>query len=435
LDLSPENAEVLSIKACILTEYAKSTNQSKALLNEAIQLFERVREPEVDAQVDYNIGNGYEGLGDYPKALESWDRALSQAPSRKLAASIYVNRGNVFDKIGKAHLAIRSYRKALQLHPNKWQAYAGWASIESGRARYKRVVVLLTRCFNTNPHLEQYGEDQIYVLAASLFHLGHLSESYKWVKKLNRIKPDDEQAIDLKIHLLSQLWRDNEQYIPEALAFFQLAHNEKPEEMVYRGEIYDLLRKTGRDEEAKELLIESLQFENVPPRVLYEHAKMLDNEGKSKEAIQQLEMALQADQSHYLTHFMANLKHRAALYEDALHYYRLALESSTTCTVVLSEIAGCNYMAGNFRASVLFSIKAIMVEPRRIEFWYLLTDSLRRLDNHRIMPLFEWFLYELASEEEIEDAYAEKVCALLLSNVEEFFGHAFAQQITSGIDY
>jgi tetratricopeptide (TPR) repeat protein len=67
-----------------------------------------------------NLGSVYQKAGQFDKALEYYDKALSLDPNDYLA---YVNRGVIFNDVGRYDLAIESYGRAVATNPADYTAY------------------------------------------------------------------------------------------------------------------------------------------------------------------------------------------------------------------------------------------------------------------------------------------------------------------------
>src|SRR5690606_2622978 len=79
--LNPSFHKVLSLRGCILCDYARNQNdEPKHLFVEAIENFQQSSSSITAASYHYNIGNCYAGLSNHQKAVEEYDLALADAP-------------------------------------------------------------------------------------------------------------------------------------------------------------------------------------------------------------------------------------------------------------------------------------------------------------------------------------------------------------------
>lgn len=98
-----------------------NSKQSMGDLNGAIEDFENAlaifggRDP----QLLYNIGNAESLRGEYARAINAYDQALTSDPS---FASAYLNQGNAFASLGRFNDAILRYNQAIRLNPTMTEA-------------------------------------------------------------------------------------------------------------------------------------------------------------------------------------------------------------------------------------------------------------------------------------------------------------------------
>jgi len=67
-----------------------------------------------------NLGSVYQKMGQFDKAMENYEKAITLDPNDYLA---YINRGVIFDKVGQFDRAIESYGKAMMSNPADYKAY------------------------------------------------------------------------------------------------------------------------------------------------------------------------------------------------------------------------------------------------------------------------------------------------------------------------
>jgi signal transduction histidine kinase len=88
-------------------------------LSEAHSLVrERIQDPNIEAQCLINLGNLYEGTGDYQKMLETYQLALetvSGLENRLLEAITTVNLGYAHKRLGQLEAALQRFEAALEL--------------------------------------------------------------------------------------------------------------------------------------------------------------------------------------------------------------------------------------------------------------------------------------------------------------------------------
>ena len=109
---------------------------------------------------------------------------------------------------------------------------------------------------------------------------GDLNEAYSRVNQLLNLQPEHENGQLLKVHILSQLWRDNPLYISSAVTFFKDRVLNNPEDMFVRGELYLIYNSEGYKDDARHILEDTVNRNNAPPQALYHYAMLLKEEQK-----------------------------------------------------------------------------------------------------------------------------------------------------------
>jgi tetratricopeptide (TPR) repeat protein len=78
------------------------------------------KEPEKVSIAYTNLGSVYQKTGQYDKAMENYDNAITVDPNDYLA---YTNRGVIFDRLGQFDKALESYNKAVISNPGDYKVY------------------------------------------------------------------------------------------------------------------------------------------------------------------------------------------------------------------------------------------------------------------------------------------------------------------------
>lgn len=147
--------------------------------------------------------------------------------------------------------------------------YAGSFYAELLQKHYQSSRALFLKCLEIRPELERTGDPRLYSLAYSLWKLNDLEGALERVSQLLSFRPSHGNALLLKSHILSQLWRANRQYVAEALAFFKSRLIDNSGDMFARGELYLILNSANYKDEAKALIQETVSLSNAPVQSLY----------------------------------------------------------------------------------------------------------------------------------------------------------------------
>jgi tetratricopeptide (TPR) repeat protein len=100
------------------------------------------------AAIYNNRGNAYYDLGQYPKAISDFTRAIELNPEY---ARAYCNRGVVYRKLGKLDQAISEYTKAIELNPKYAAAYNNRGNAYYDLVQYPKAICDYTRAIELNP--------------------------------------------------------------------------------------------------------------------------------------------------------------------------------------------------------------------------------------------------------------------------------------------
>jgi tetratricopeptide (TPR) repeat protein len=431
-DLNNHSRQVASVRGCILAEYAIARGGPRSMLNEAIGLFESLRDKSTEvASIDYNIGNCYVGLNDHQRAVECFDRALAAGPRPGLAAQIWKNRGSSCSYIDdKKEEEIACYKRALELDPNLFEAYASWGAAELRNCSYQSARDLLEDAFRVDPDREMSGYAQLYSLAYALWRLGALKESYRRVNQVLALQPVHQDGLLLKAYLISQLWREDSRYVPDAIAFYEKRVMDAPDDMASRNELYLIYNSNGYEHNARSVLEETALSPSAPPQSLYHYAMLLESEDKTSEALKYLETAYELSKEHHIAHSLGRLKEKIKEYRGAIEFYEMALQDVENRVPILRSIADCYHFLGEYEECVRVLARAIIVDPRDETSWNNLGYALDQLgQDDGLFGVFLLYIAKLRRKDSIADDEAEAAAGELLSRLRVKFGEEFVLTI------
>jgi tetratricopeptide (TPR) repeat protein len=121
------------------------------------------------------IGNCYNELEDYEKAIEFHDRAIAADPRNHKA---FVNRGIAYRLQGDYDQAEASYTQALELEPNYAELHASLGSLAIHRGNFAAGVEHLERALQLDPNLAVAHAN----LALSYASLGRFADADRELK-------------------------------------------------------------------------------------------------------------------------------------------------------------------------------------------------------------------------------------------------------------
>jgi tetratricopeptide (TPR) repeat protein len=200
-----------------------------------------------NAEAHNNLGNTFKRLGNISKAEKHWRRALALKPHY---AETYSNLANLFNEQGQYDKALEYGQRAIDLNPLLLDAYVNLAAAESSRWRHTSALV--------------------------------------WLDLLLSIAPDSAMALATRAVTLKELDR-----MDEALENAERAIAIQPESADVQSAYGTTLLTLGRFEEAIIHFDHALTFPTVSrERILLSRANAYEENGKSDEALQQLDAIL-----------------------------------------------------------------------------------------------------------------------------------------------
>jgi tetratricopeptide (TPR) repeat protein len=105
-----------------------------------------------DFSIAYHVkGLGYTGIGQYDKAIETFNRAIALGFNQ---ADIFINRGAAQAHLGRHHLAIEDYNRAIEIDPLYHEAFLYRGDSFYRRGEYRKSIDDCRQTLNLYPDKE-----------------------------------------------------------------------------------------------------------------------------------------------------------------------------------------------------------------------------------------------------------------------------------------
>lgn len=218
LALNEANRDSLSIKACILTEDGiQSGNKANLLI--ARDIFKKFVGNSSHWNDHFNYGNVLQELGDYEGAKDEFLIAIDHNQAK---AEIWKNLGSVYFHLKDHNAEIDCYDKALALNSNLAEALISkGVTLLKVFGKKQEAAELIQRGIEIDESISIKWPHAWYWLATAHFENNDLKKALKYAEIGLSIVPSHLGLLNLKASILSKLWREDRQYIEQALSFFK----------------------------------------------------------------------------------------------------------------------------------------------------------------------------------------------------------------------
>lgn len=274
LEEEPVNEEAL-YKICFWTDFTGRNEES-------IRLHQRIIDECPYSELAwFNLGAAYQGLKLYEKAIDAYQYAITIDEKFDYA---YRNIGDAYIRLRKYKEAIEMLEKVIELAKPEdviyeaiGHCYDKLKNFAQARFYYKKA-----------SHMRQDDSKLFFKIACTYYNERHWESCLKQLDtamKIQRLQPDyNLLAGECKMEL--KLYKD-------AIQYFMNVVRTRPRNTNGWEALIRCLYKAEYFEEALEQVNAALQITNNKPLFIFYKAAVMLALGKSKEAILQLELAIQ----------------------------------------------------------------------------------------------------------------------------------------------
>ncbi len=97
----------------------------------------------------HNLGNTYSNLQNYPKAIESYQKSIEIKPDYH---SAWNNLGRVYENLKDYSKAIEAYRKAIEIKPDKHEAWNNLGNVYDNLQDYPKAIEAYRKAIEIKPN-------------------------------------------------------------------------------------------------------------------------------------------------------------------------------------------------------------------------------------------------------------------------------------------
>lgn len=275
LEAEPTNEEAL-YKICFWTDFTGRNEEGIRLHQQIIDDYP------YNELAWFNLAAAYQGLKLYEKAIDAY----------KFAITIEEKFDYAYRNMGDAYIRLRKYREAIEaLEKVNEIAKPEDVIFEAIGYCYEKLKNPAQARFyyRKASHLRQDDSKLIYKIACTYFNEGQWQACFRQLEtalKMHRNQPD--------YHLLAGECKLYQGQYREAIQYFTQVVRLRPRSTKGWEALTRCLFRAGFLDEALEQLDAALQLTGNKPLFIYYKAAVLFADGRSKEALIQLENALQA---------------------------------------------------------------------------------------------------------------------------------------------
>lgn len=283
--------------------------------------FERwTRDHPGDADMLINAGLAAFDAGDYPQALEFFDRALEVAADGPQRSGACTFRANTLDMLGRYPDAVAAYEAVISETPEWWEAHANLGICHARNGRPDAAEAAFRRGLEDCPGSPEIRDE----LAAHLVNeKGDLGEALRLSEEAVALGRDEVRHLYTlgEVRLALGDAAGAEEAYRAVLAL-------DPEDPNAHLEIGLLHEQRDEPAEAEEHFVEALKSDPTNPRALYSYASLYYATDDLQTAEELLARALAFDEGYSpALSALASIRARSGDYEASLGYMEKAVEA------------------------------------------------------------------------------------------------------------
>ena len=275
LEEDPNNEEAL-YKICFWTDITGRSEESITLHKKIIEEFP------YNELAWFNLAAAYQGLKLYEKALDAYQYAIAIEEKFDYA---YRNMGDAYIRIRKYKEAIEALEKVIELAKPEALIYEAIGHCYDKLFNNSQARIYYRKATHITPDDSRL----YYKIACTYFNEGHFESAAKQLEAAIRIHPYQHEYNLLMGECKMQLG-----FFRDAIQYFSEAVTSKPKNPKGWEALIRCLYKADYMGEAVDQVLAAIKFTNEKPIFIYYLSLILFAQGKSKEALLQLEKGVAA---------------------------------------------------------------------------------------------------------------------------------------------
>lgn len=274
LDQDPNNEEAL-YKICFWTDFTGRNEES-------IRLHQRIiDEYPYNELAWFNLAAAYQGLKLYEKAIDAYQYAITIEEKFDYA---YRNMGDAYIRLRKYREAIEALEKVTELSKPEVVIYEAIGHCYDRLKNYAQARFYYRKA----SHLNQEDSKLFYKIACTYFNEGQWEACMKQLDNAMKIQRNQPEY-----NLLMGECKMEVGLVRDAVQYFTNVVRYKPKNVAGWEALIRCLYKHDFTDEAMEQVNAALKVTGGKPLFLFYKAAILLSAGKAKEAVIQLEKAMQ----------------------------------------------------------------------------------------------------------------------------------------------
>lgn len=338
----------------------------------------------------YRNGKKCFNSGNYEEAAKNFSLAIAQNPN---PSGYYIDYGMSLIALGQYKDAIIQFDLVYRekdikiIKENNKRALRGKGIAYYQMMQYQKAIEQFDLALQVDV-LSELSLDILYYKGSSLMMTGSYNQAADAYTELLSINETDANAYFIRANIYRYLGKQE-----EGVADYDKAIALKPDCYQYYFGKYYLLKDSGKEEEAAEVLAKAAGIKVKTDEDRYNLAKLQYYLGNYEVAEAKLNESLLMgfDEANY---YIGEIYREKKDYETAVFYYEAFIQTGETHTsIVYNQLGSCLMKLGDYKKAIEYLDKGIK---------YQQTDTLRIMKKNEIVAYENLSMFDTAMEKLLE---------------------------------